>query len=228
MRKKIDITFENLKIIADAIAKHNGDDCEVCIHDLTIKNISHSIVYIVNSHVTGRKVGESFSFNYLKSRKILEEGKEPANKIELHNRTVDGKILKCSTLYIKDLDNKYHYMLCINQDVSSLVQANNTLTQLMRNYDENENEKDTKLSLHVNDILDELIDSAVKFVGKSPIDMVTEDKKKAIKFLNDAGAFLIAKSGDKISEYFNISKFTIYSYINSEKNNNKGEVYAKN
>ena len=52
--KKINVTFENLKLIADAIAKHNGDDCEVCIHDLTIKNIFHSIVYIVNSHVTGR------------------------------------------------------------------------------------------------------------------------------------------------------------------------------
>ena len=44
----------------------------------------------------------------------------------------------------------------------------------------------------------------------------------AIQFLNDAGAFLITKSGDKISKYFGISKFTLYSYIdvNSRKTDN--------
>ena len=40
-----------------------------------------------------------------------------------------------------------------------------------------------------------------------------DEKVTAIRFLNDAGAFLITKSGDKISRYFGISKFTLYNYI---------------
>ena len=37
--------------------------------------------------------------------------------------------------------------------------------------------------------------------------MNKEDKIKAIRFLNDSGAMLITRSGDKISSYFGISKY---------------------
>ena len=47
--------------------------------------------------------------------------------------------------------------------------------------------------------------------------MSKEDKVKAIQFLNHAGAFLITKSGDKISKFFGISKYTLYSYIDEAK-----------
>ena len=46
--------------------------------------------------------------------------------------------------------------------------------------------------------------------------MNKEDKIRAIQFLNKAGAFLITKSGDKISKYYGISKYTLYSYIDAQ------------
>ena len=47
-----------------------------------------------------------------------------------------------------------------------------------------------------------------------PVAMMTKDDKvKALNFLNDAGAFLITKSGDKVAKYFGISKYTLYSYV---------------
>jgi predicted transcriptional regulator YheO len=48
--------------------------------------------------------------------------------------------------------------------------------------------------------------------------MNREDKIKAIRFLQDKGAFLITKSGDKVSKYFGISKFTLYNYIDVKEN----------
>ena len=47
--------------------------------------------------------------------------------------------------------------------------------------------------------------------------MTKEDKIKAIQFLNDAGAFLITKSGDKVAKFFGISKYTLYSYVDINK-----------
>jgi predicted transcriptional regulator YheO len=47
--------------------------------------------------------------------------------------------------------------------------------------------------------------------------MTKEDKIRAIQFLNDSGAFLITKSGDKVSKFFGISKYTLYSYVNINK-----------
>ena len=47
-----------LKQIADDIAALFGSDCEIVIHDLKTKELSSSIVYIVNGHVTGRSIGD--------------------------------------------------------------------------------------------------------------------------------------------------------------------------
>jgi predicted transcriptional regulator YheO len=46
--------------------------------------------------------------------------------------------------------------------------------------------------------------------------MTKEDKIKAIHFLDDKGAFLIKKSGDKISKFYDISKYTLYNYLDAE------------
>ena len=46
--------------------------------------------------------------------------------------------------------------------------------------------------------------------------MDREDKIRAIRFLNDAGALLITKSGDKIAAFFGISKYTLYSYLDGK------------
>ena len=47
------------------------------------------------------------------------------------------------------------------------------------------------------------------------------DKVKAIRFLSDNGAFLVTKSGDKVAKYFGISKYTLYSYIDANKDGDK-------
>ena len=47
--------------------------------------------------------------------------------------------------------------------------------------------------------------------------MNKDDKVKAIRFLNEAGAFLVTKSTDKVAKYFGISKYTLYSYIDANK-----------
>ena len=54
-------------------------------------------------------------------------------------------------------------------------------------------------------------------VGKPVALMNKEDKVKAIQFLNNSGAFLITKSGDKVCKFFGISKYTLYSYIDEAK-----------
>ena len=47
--------------------------------------------------------------------------------------------------------------------------------------------------------------------------MNKDDKIRAIQFLNENGAFLVTKSGDKVAKYFGISKYTLYSYIDANK-----------
>ena len=58
-------------------------------------------------------------------------------------------------------------------------------------------------------------------VGKPAALMNKEDKVRAIRFLNQNGAFLVTKSGDKIAKYFGISKYTLYSYIDTKQQEGK-------
>ena len=40
-----------------------------------------------------------------------------------------------------------------------------------------------------------------------------DEKMQIIRFLDSKGAFLITKSGDRVCEFLNISKFTLYNYL---------------
>ena len=82
---------------------------------------------------------------------------------------------------------------------------------------EEADDSDKEITHNVNDLLDHLIEESVALVGKPVPLMNKEDKVTAIQFLNDAGAFLITKSGDKVANYFGISKYTLYSYIDVNK-----------
>ena len=63
------------------------------------------------------------------------------------------------------------------------------------------------------ELLDLLIEQAIAKVGKPVALMNKDDKIAVVQYLNNAGAFLITKSGDKVSSLLGISKFTLYSYI---------------
>ena len=43
--------------------------------------------------------------------------------------------------------------------------------------------------------------------------MSKEDKIKGLKYLDSKGAFLIKKAGDRVTKFYDISKYTLYNYL---------------
>ena len=204
-----------LKQIAADLASQFGPDCEVVIHDLKTSEPEHSIVYIVNGHVTNRDIGDGPSNAVFDAIRNQEKGATPEDHTGYLMKTADGKILKCSTSYIKDDDGSLHYVFGINYDITLMLAMENMLRQFTAT--EKESREPEAISRNVSDLLDELIEQSVKLVGKPVALMHKEDKVKAIQFLNETGAFLITKSGDRVCKYFGISKYTLYSYIDESK-----------
>ncbi len=197
--------------LAKGITGHFGENCEVVIHDLT-EDEEHTIIYIENGHVTGRKVGDGPSHIVLESRnKKPEELKDRVNYL---TQTEDGRMLKSTTIYIRDNDGKVVGIFAINYDITNYIMMDYSLKSLISTNDE----KPERIIKDVNSLLDDLIDQSVKLVNKPVSQMNREDKIRAIRFLQDKGAFLIAKSGDKVSKHFGISKFTLYNYIDVKEN----------
>ena len=204
--------------IAKGIAKQFGDNCEVVIHDLTKKNLDESIVFIENGHVTNRKLGAG------PSHVVLNALKGDLTKLEDHlgylTKTTDGRILKSSTIFIRNESNpsKIDGILSINYDITELLLVEKSVKSIITaEADRLPSKEPERITQNVSDLLDDLLEQSVALVGKPVALMTKEDKVTAIQFLNDAGAFLITKSGDKVSNYFGISKYTLYSYIGVNK-----------
>ena len=198
--------------LAKGIAQHFGSGCEVAIHDLTTADQGQSIIHIENGHVTGRKIGDA------PSKVVREYLESPAANPEDHigylTKTPGGKLLKSSTFYMRDDAGKVRFIFSLNYDVSVLAAAEQTLKSIVSPMEEQEQPE--RISNSVAQLLDELIAESVQLIGKPVHLMDKEDKVRAINYLNDAGALLITKSGDKIAGHFGISKFTLYSYLDKE------------
>ena len=205
-----------LKQVAAGIAAQFGSDCEVVVHDLS-RHPDHTIVAIENGHVSGRKVGDGAS--HVVMEQLESNDPEPRDHLCYLTRTPDGKILKSSTVYIRNSKGKLSAILAINYDISKLLMVESAVRELVST-GEAQPEEPEKI-VNVNDLLDELIAQSVALVGKPVALMNKEDKVKAIRFLNEKGAFLVTKSSDKIAKYFGISKYTLYSYIDSKQQEGK-------
>ena len=211
-----DSSLEMLVSTAHGIARQFGKDCEVCIHDLSVKDLEHTIIFIINGHVSGRKIGDGASKVVLETLEAIEKGGIIVDHLGYRTTTQDGRILKSSTVFLKDSTGKYRWVLGINYDVTALMNVDAAL-QSITTVESHDSNGDGQIPLNVNDLLDNLINQSVKRIGKPPALMNKEEKIQAIQFLRDAGAFLITKSGDKVSNFYGISKFTLYSYIDQSK-----------
>ena len=197
--------FNVLTRMGDAIAQTFGDNCEVVVHDLN-NELENTISYIKNGHVSNRKLGDGASALVL----------EAINHFDIHHEDKlnyiikDGeKHIKCSSLFFNENDT-LRYILSINFDISHLIRTQEALEQLVVHEKE---EKFDAFPVDVNDMLDRLISQSVDKIGK-PIDKMNyKEKSVAIKFLDECGAFLIKKAGDKVAEVFGISKYTIYNHM---------------
>ena len=198
--------------LAHAIAAHYGKSCEVAIHDLTVENAADSsIIYIENGEVTGRRVGDGASAVVLEELSQAEQNRE--DRIGYFTKTSDGKVLKSTTVYIRDEKGRATAIFSINHDITALSVAAASLTELTAPATACEPERITP---HVGELLDELLWKSTELIGKPVSLMNKDDKQRAIRYLNSKGALLITKSGDKIAKYFGIPKFTLYSYLTDE------------
>jgi predicted transcriptional regulator YheO len=202
------------KRLAKALAVEFGENCEVLVHDLTGGDPEHTIVAIENGHVSHRQTGDGPSQVALEAMQA-EHPEELQDRSGYLLKTHDGRIVKSSTVYIRNEQGGVDGIFCVNYDITNLLMAQKAVGSLLTHQEEH---RSASIPQNVNELLDDLIEQSVERVGKPVALMTKDDKIAAIRFLNKAGAFLVTKSGDKVSKYFGISKYTLYSYIDASKN----------
>ena len=206
------------KRLAHALALQFGSGCEVVVHDLEAADPSHSIVAIENGHVTGRRLGDGPSHVVLEA--LHAGGERLEDRLAYLTKTADGKILKSSTVFIRDDDGRAVGIFAVNYDITILRAMGDTIAEVVGTEPSAPREPEP-IVRSVADLLDDLIEQSVQLVGTPVALMTKEEKVRAIRYLNDTGAFLITKSGPKVCKFFGISKYTLYSYLDEARASEK-------
>lgn len=200
--------FTTLKIVADGIVKTLGNNCEVVIHDFN--DLSASIIYIAGN-VTNRKVGGPITdliFN-----KLREKGDSVENMYNYTTRTKDGKILKSSTIFLRNAKNKVIGCLCLNIDVTQYINLKLLIDNFLGFKEIDELKNIENFATSTEETIEAISLEIAKKFGKSPANMNKDERLEFIKALNDKGIFVLKGSVDKIAKILGLSKYTVYSYI---------------
>lgn len=205
--------FDFARRMVKALASQFGSTCEVVLHDLTGGDLDHTIIAIENGHISGRSIGDGPSRIALEAIHDSEEAHP--DRLAYLTKTRDGKILKSSTIFLRDEKGKAIGILAINNDITLTVAGEQALHSY--NTSLQDSREPERIATNVADLLDELIEQSVQLIGKPAPLMDKSEKIRAIRFLNDAGTFLITKSGPKVCQVFGISKYTLYSYLDEAK-----------
>ncbi|HAK46182.1 MAG TPA: hypothetical protein DCO79_09740 [Spirochaeta sp.] len=207
-----------LKGLVKALAAQFGPSCEVLLHDLKDQPYDHTIVAIENGQITGRKVndcGTNLGLEVLRGTNV--EG----DKYNYFTQTKDGKMLRSTTIYIRDDDDEVIGCLCINMDITDFIMASKTIATITQRQNDEFNSEETveeDFTGDINELLDDMIQRSIEHAGKPVALMTKADKIEGIRYLDEKGALLIQKSGDKIARFYDISKYTLYSYLEEIRN----------
>lgn len=201
--------FENYKTVADLIAATFGSRCEVVIHDFS--KPQNSIVYILNSEVSGRKIGDSFTQAFIKSV-LLSEGFQEDLSANYSFEVEGDKEIKASTALIRDEERKVIGALCVNVDTTK---ANSLIAEFLNTVGiASDLQPETQLieeTSHIKEIVDNIINDTI---SDAPVkDLTREERVNIVSFMDSKGLFLIKGAADKVADELELSKVTIYSYL---------------
>ena len=213
--KKNNHELEKYIPLIKTIAEMFGKKCEVLIHDF--RNPQHSIVAIENGHVTGRKIGDPITDLALSVwKKNGYENKKADRIINYKTKSKDGKILKSSTVFIRNNQKKIIGCICINYDITVHSMFHKVMDEFCTavDLDKEKSEKGIEtFTSDVNEVLKNIIQEAIEKIGKPVSLMQKEDKLMVAKIADEKGAFLIKGAITQLAKEINVSRFTIYNYL---------------
>src|SRR5665648_989163 len=122
-----DITLKQYSILVEFLGKSLGPEYEVALHDIGYD--SNSIVAIANGFVSGRTLGSPMTNLGLEI--ISDNSYQNSNyKLNYNGVSKDNRILRSSTMFIKDENKELVGMLCINFDDKNYVEISKQILKL--------------------------------------------------------------------------------------------------
>lgn len=200
-----------------------GSKCEIVLHDAVIKE--KSVLAIANGHISGRTVGAPLTDLALQFL-VTEKYKESDWVMGYHTQSSLGAPLHSATYFIREDDGSLAGMLCMNLEISDIVQARELLNRFIdaAGFDgcpkvpagENSicNSNVETFTDNIEELTEGIIRNVVHQASVSPERMTTDEKMEIMRKLQARGVFLLKGSVALVAEVLAASEATIYRYLN--------------
>ena len=201
--------------IADFIAAMNGPLCETIVHDLS--DLQHSIVHIVNGHLSGRTVGGSITKYALDLIMANEDKTRDAfvNYTGVNEKT--GKTLRSSTLFIRNEKGETVGLLCVNLDMTGLISLREELNKIILipelGSEATPAAPAERFDLSVDEIVGDIISAVLKDTEIHLPGATLSEKKALVSKMIARGVFKFKGAVNQVAELLDISPQTLYRYI---------------
>lgn len=195
---------------AEGLSVMLGSRYEVILHDLS--HVETSIVAIYGN-VTNRKVGGPAT-NYL-LQLLKTYGDEAPNSLNYRNVLPDGRVLRSSTIFIRDENNHIIGSLCINQDQTDFIVASKLMQELTA-FQKSSPEEDHAgefFAHDIGDVMEDMVRTELEILQKPVAYMQKEDKLAVVQRMENKGIFDVKGAVEYVAEKLGVSNYTIYNYL---------------
>jgi len=195
--------LEQMKQVADGLARTLAPFCEVVLHDLT--EPEHAILAIHNN-LSGRSVGAPATELGLARAADPDFAQVIAN---YPNTFTDGRRAKSTSIGIKDSQGNYVAALCMNVDLTVFRSLNSVLTQFSAVYDDTAVRE--TLEPAGADALRARIDQFAARLATTPRALKADERKALMRELKESGLSDVRRAMDIVASYLNVSRATVYN-----------------
>lgn len=196
--------LEALRDVVPRLAEALGSCYEVVLHDFS--NLEQSII-AVGGNLTGRSLGGPLTDVVLSE---LQKS-DPQDLIGYANTLPDGRLLRSSTLFVRDNRGRPIGCLCINFDCTTILGAEKAIRTLVSVRPIEHGEE--HFARDVEQLLSTMINEAIEGIPKPVVQMSKEEKMQIVALLGEKGAFIIKGGVDAVASALNVSRATIYAYL---------------
>jgi predicted transcriptional regulator YheO len=198
-----DAILAALRPVIDGLAATFGPTCEVVLHDY--RNGEQSVV-AVSGTVTGRKVGGALSEIGLA---VLAQGDAAVNDVNYVTRTPDGRLVKSSTMPLRDGTGRVFGALCVNVDVTALRQAGDLLAALAGTAPAQV--PVTTFSDDFDEVVDALVRAEETTRGRPVGAMSRPERLELLSALDRRGVFTVRNAVPRIADRLGMSRSAVYA-----------------
>lgn len=198
------LLLEQLKQVAEGLAKTFTPFCEVVVHDLL--DPSHAVLAIHNN-LSGREVGHPATELGLARIMDAEFEQVIAN---YPNSFADGRQVKSTSIGIKDSDGRYIAALCMNIDLTVFQGFQGMLNQFV-DIQQDAPAKET-LDPTGADAIRAHIDQFAARQATTPRALKAEDRRILVKELKASGLLELRRAMEIVAAHLGVSRASVYSY----------------